>query len=96
MPDERELGRRIKDDIIGIIKGSGEITDATVVTVSSTIRQTVREVAATGGTTADIAVVAVRAAISAASEVVGTTVTAAGQTVAASAKAATLAAGRRR
>jgi hypothetical protein len=48
MPDEREVGRRVKDAIIGTIRGTGEITEAAVGTVSSAVQRTVKEVGRPG------------------------------------------------
>ena len=39
MPNEQEIGRRVRDSIIGTIKGTGEITEVTVATLSSAVQR---------------------------------------------------------
>ena len=38
MVDEREIGKRVKEGIIGVIRGTGEITQTAVSTVAETVR----------------------------------------------------------
>ena len=65
MVDEREIGARVKNSIIGVIRGAGEITQATVETVASTVQSAVKETGATGAAAASLAVGAVKGAIDA-------------------------------
>ena len=71
MPDEREVGSRVKNGIIGVIRGTGEIAQAAVLTVSETAQVTVKAAGTTGGAVAGLAVAAVKGAIEAVGDVGG-------------------------
>ena len=49
MADEKEVGNRVKDGIIGLIRGTGEIAQATIETVAETAQSAVKGAGATGG-----------------------------------------------
>jgi hypothetical protein len=63
MPDEREIGNRVKGGIIGIIRGTGEIAQATIETVTDTAQAAVKGAGATGAAVGGLAVGAVKGAI---------------------------------
>ena len=69
--DEREIGSRVKNGIIGVIRGTGEITQAAVETVASTVRTAVTEGGETGAAAGNLAVGAVKGAIDAVGDVGG-------------------------
>ena len=73
MLDEREIGNRVKGSVIGIIKGSGEITQTAVQTVAATVQATGKEAGETGAAAATLAVGAVTGVIDATGEVAGVT-----------------------
>ena len=41
--DEREVGTRVRDSIIGTIRGTGEIGEAAVGTLSSAVQRVIKE-----------------------------------------------------
>ena len=49
MVDEQAVGARVKNSIIGVIRGTGEITQAAVETVASTVQTAIKESGETGG-----------------------------------------------
>src|SRR3989304_244274 len=54
MADERDVGNRVKDGIIGVIRGTGEVAQAAIETVSETAQAAVRATGATGGAGAGV------------------------------------------
>ncbi|HLF08630.1 MAG TPA: NADP-dependent oxidoreductase, partial [Dehalococcoidia bacterium] len=71
MADERDVGNRVKDGIIGVIRGTGEVAQAAIETVSETAQAAVRATGATGGAVAGLAASAVKGAIDAVGDVSG-------------------------
>ena len=65
MVDEQEVGRRVKASIIGVIRGTGEITQATVDTIATTVQTTLTQGGETGAAAAQLGVGAVKGAIDA-------------------------------
>ena len=55
MVDEQAIGARVKNSIIGLIRGSGEITQAAVETVASTVQSAIKETGETGGAVGSVA-----------------------------------------
>ena len=71
MVDEQAIGARVKNSIIGIIRGTGEITQAAVETVASTVQSAIKETGGTGAAAGSAAVGAVKGAIDAVGDVTG-------------------------
>ena len=71
MVDEREIGKRVKEGIIGVIRGTGEITQTAVETVASTVQTTLKQGGETGTAAAQLGVGAVKGAIDAVGDVGG-------------------------
>ena len=69
--DEQEVGRRVRDGIIGVIRGTGDVLTETVRSVSGVAKTAVGEAAGTAGAVGEVGVSAVRGAIRAVGDVGG-------------------------
>ena len=69
MVDEREIGNRVKQSIIGVLKGTGEIARTAVETVATTVQTTLKQGGETGAAATQLGVGAVKGAIDAVGDV---------------------------